>query len=328
MGLGTKALSKMKIAYVTSEGGHLTELLYIHSVIKGADDFFVTFDSPRTRALPIRKFLVPDFWGHPTKVISGLISILGIVVREKPDVIISTGSEIAIPFFFIGKLLGIKTVFIESYTRVDEATATGKIVYPFTDVFLVNWEELLPYHGRKAIFLGGLFKPDGAIDTVQSEARKQVLALVGMNFRTFDRLLKVMDKVAEDSEDEVVLQLGSSEFKPSHAKYFDFKPYDEVLEMIKSSRALVCQGAMCAVDGLIHGCDVIVVPRSSKYGEVLNDHQVVFSEKLAELGLLRTAYDIEDVRSRLMEPPAQGRQKLVINREMIRKMLEKIAALR
>ena len=322
------ALSKMKIAYVTSEGGHLTELLYLSSKINGPDDFFVTFESPRTLALPIKKYLVPDFWSRPTKIISAMVSMIKIIHEEKPDVMISTGSEIAIPFFYLGKLLGIKTVFIESYTRVNEATITGMLVYPLTNIFLVNWEELLPKYGKRAKFWGSMFRPCKKNDTISSEDKNQILALVGMNFRTFDRLLKVMDDVAKHTNNKVLIQLGSSQFKPGHAEYFDYKPYSEVLQLIKGSKALVCQGAMCAVDGLINGCNVIVVPRSSKYGEVINDHQIVFSEKLASMGLLRTAYDLDNVEACLQEEGDPDRPILQINDDMINKLLGDINALK
>jgi UDP-N-acetylglucosamine:LPS N-acetylglucosamine transferase len=82
--------------------------------------------------------------------------MLRILLREKPKLIISTGSEIAIPAFYLAKLLRIKTVFIESWTRVDRPTGTGKIVYPVSDLFLVQWERLLPKYGKKAKYEGAI----------------------------------------------------------------------------------------------------------------------------------------------------------------------------
>ena len=82
--------------------------------------------------------------------------VLHILLKEKPDIIISTGSEIAIPVFYIGKLLGIKTMFIESLCRVKEPSLTGKIVYPVSDVFLVQWEQLLCRFGKKAQYWGNV----------------------------------------------------------------------------------------------------------------------------------------------------------------------------
>ena len=68
--------------------------------------------------------------------------------------IVTTGSGVAAPFIWWAKMLGIKTVFVESITRITEISLTGRMVYPFVDTFLVQWEELLEkypkaqFHGR------------------------------------------------------------------------------------------------------------------------------------------------------------------------------------
>lgn len=59
--------------------------------------------------------------------------------------IISSGAAIAVPFFYIGKLFGSKTVYIEVFDRIDASTLTGKLVYPVTDRFIVQWEEMKKY---------------------------------------------------------------------------------------------------------------------------------------------------------------------------------------
>ncbi|RLC93016.1 MAG: capsular biosynthesis protein, partial [Chloroflexi bacterium] len=75
---------------------------------------------------------------------------------ERPEVIVSTGSEIAIPAFYIARLFRMKTIFIESWTRVVQPTGTGRIVYPVSDVFLVQWEALLSRYGKKARYEGAI----------------------------------------------------------------------------------------------------------------------------------------------------------------------------
>lgn len=50
--------------------------------------------------------------------------------KEKPDLIISCGAAVAVPFFYIGKMMGAKLVYIEVFDRIDKPTMTGKIVYP------------------------------------------------------------------------------------------------------------------------------------------------------------------------------------------------------
>ncbi|RTZ18804.1 UDP-N-acetylglucosamine--LPS N-acetylglucosamine transferase, partial [Streptococcus pneumoniae] len=79
-----------------------------------------------------------------------------ILKKERPDLIISSGAAIAVPFFYIGKLFGSKTVYIEVFDRIDASTLTGKLVYPVTDRFIVQWEEMKKVY-PKAINLGGIF---------------------------------------------------------------------------------------------------------------------------------------------------------------------------
>jgi UDP-N-acetylglucosamine:LPS N-acetylglucosamine transferase len=74
--------------------------------------------------------------------------------EEKPDMILSTGAGVAVPFFYLAKSMGIKTVLVESITRINELSMTAKLVYPIVDELLVQWEELAAkfpkaeFHGR------------------------------------------------------------------------------------------------------------------------------------------------------------------------------------
>jgi UDP-N-acetylglucosamine:LPS N-acetylglucosamine transferase len=59
----------------------------------------------------------------------------------RPDVVVSNGAGVAFPFFLIARLLGRRTVYVEVYDRVDTATMTGRLCYPLSDLFLLQWEE-------------------------------------------------------------------------------------------------------------------------------------------------------------------------------------------
>jgi beta-1,4-N-acetylglucosaminyltransferase len=145
----------MKICLVCSHGGHLTELLHLTEALEGHDTFFITYDSARTRQLE-RKYLLRNIGKSPLLMAYAFLSIFRILRKEKPRLIISTGAEVAIPPFYLAKLLRIKTIFIESWTRVDRPTGTGKIVYPVSDVFLVQWERLLAKYGNSAKYEGAI----------------------------------------------------------------------------------------------------------------------------------------------------------------------------
>lgn len=77
--------------------------------------------------------------------------------KRKPDVIISSGAAVAVPFFYLGKLFGKKLIYIEVFDRIDKPTMTGKMVYPIVDKFIVQWEEQKEVY-KKAINLGSIFR--------------------------------------------------------------------------------------------------------------------------------------------------------------------------
>ncbi|MDY6965779.1 MAG: PssD/Cps14F family polysaccharide biosynthesis glycosyltransferase [Halobacteriota archaeon] len=145
----------MKICLVCSHGGHLTEMLHLMDAFEGNETFFITYEGLRADLKD--KYLLKNIGKSPIRMLLSVPKIARILLKEKPDMIISTGSEIAIPVFYIAKVLMIKTVFIESWCRVSEPSASGRIVYPVSDLFLVQWEQLLKKYGKKAIYRGAVF---------------------------------------------------------------------------------------------------------------------------------------------------------------------------
>ena len=78
-----------------------------------------------------------------------------IIEKEKPDVIITTGALLSFPFCFIGRKKS-KIIYIESFARVNNKSLTGKLIYPFADLFIVQWKSMLKYY-PKAKYTGGIF---------------------------------------------------------------------------------------------------------------------------------------------------------------------------
>lgn len=149
----------MKVCLVGSSGGHLTHLYLLKDFWINEDRFWVTFDKPDARSLLSGEKVVHCY--YPTNrnlknLIKNTFLAIKILFKEKPDVIISSGAAVAVPFFYIGKILGIKTIFVEVFDRFNSPTVTGKLVYPITDKFVVQWEEMLEVY-PKAIYLGGIY---------------------------------------------------------------------------------------------------------------------------------------------------------------------------
>ncbi|MBS4769553.1 UDP-N-acetylglucosamine--LPS N-acetylglucosamine transferase [Carnobacteriaceae bacterium zg-ZUI240] len=152
-------MKNTKICLVGSSGGHLTHLTLLRPYWENKDRFWVTFNKPDANAVLKDEKLYHCY--YPTNrniwnLLRNLFLAFKVLRKEKPSVIISSGAAVAIPFFYVGKLMGIKTVFVEVFDRVDKATLTGKLVYPVSDLFFVQWEEMKKVY-PKAIYIGGIF---------------------------------------------------------------------------------------------------------------------------------------------------------------------------
>lgn len=149
----------MKVCLVGSSGGHLTHLYMLKDFWKDKDRFWVTFDKEDARSILENEKVIPCY--YPTNrniknLIKNTFLAIRVLLKEKPDLIISSGAAVAVPFFYVGKILGAKLIYIEVFDRIDKPTVTGKLVYPIADKFIVQWEEQKKVY-PKAINLGSIF---------------------------------------------------------------------------------------------------------------------------------------------------------------------------
>lgn len=149
----------MKVCLVGSSGGHLTHLYMLKPFWKNKERFWVTFDKEDARSLLKDEKMYPCY--YPTNrniknLIRNTVLAIKVLKKEKPDLIISSGAAVAVPFFYLGKLFGAKTVYIEVFDRIDKPTLTGKLVYPVADKIIVQWEEMKKVY-PKAVNFGSIF---------------------------------------------------------------------------------------------------------------------------------------------------------------------------
>ena len=133
----------MKVCCVGSSGGHLTHLYMLKPFWEDKERFWVTFDKEDARSLLKGEKMYPCYYPTNRSLKALFINTKlawKVLKRERPDVIISSGAAVAVPFFYLGKLFGAKLVYIEVFDRIDKPTMTGKMVYPIVDQFVVEWE--------------------------------------------------------------------------------------------------------------------------------------------------------------------------------------------
>lgn len=149
----------MKICLVGSSGGHLAHLYMLKSFWQDKERFWVTFDKEDARSVLTGERVYPCH--YPTNrnlknLIRNTVVAINVLRKEKPDLLISSGAAVAVPFFYIAKLMGKKLIYIEVFDRIDKPTMTGKLVYPIVDKFIVQWEEMKSVY-PKAVNLGSIF---------------------------------------------------------------------------------------------------------------------------------------------------------------------------
>jgi UDP-N-acetylglucosamine transferase subunit ALG13 len=135
---------RRKVLLACSTGGHLAQLRRLDQWWRQHNTVWVTFDKVDARSLLAGQETV---WAHhpTTRNLPNLLRNFAlawrILRRERFDVIVSNGAGVAVPFFWLSRLLGIVTVYIEVYDRIDLATLTGRLCQPVTDLFLLQWPE-------------------------------------------------------------------------------------------------------------------------------------------------------------------------------------------
>ena len=154
-----KKYNEAKFLIVGSSGGHLTHMYMLKDIWSKHDRAWVTFDKADANSIlkDERKY-----WCHyPTNrnipnLIKNTFLAIKILRKEKPDIIVSSGAAVAIPFFLLGHLFGAKLVYVEVFDRIDKPTVSGKFCYRVADKFIVQWDEQLKVY-PKAINLGQIF---------------------------------------------------------------------------------------------------------------------------------------------------------------------------
>lgn len=134
----------MRVLLVASSGGHLTQLMCLRRWWAGHERLWVTFDTTDAVSKLAGEQVV---WAHhpTTRSVPNLArnTVLAwrTLSRFRPDVVITTGAGVAVPFFWLHRHFAAATVYLEVFDRIDSPTLTGRLCRPVTDLFLAQWPE-------------------------------------------------------------------------------------------------------------------------------------------------------------------------------------------
>lgn len=132
------------IMLVGSSGGHLAQLLALQPWWGTLNRSWVTFETVDASSQLEGEAVL---WAHhpTTRNVVNLARNTLLAVRAlriaRPELIVTTGAGVALPFVAVARAMGIRTIYIEVYDRIDSTTLTARLCRPFVDLFCVQWEE-------------------------------------------------------------------------------------------------------------------------------------------------------------------------------------------
>lgn len=158
-------MKNKKVLFISSTGGHLTELLQLKPLFSKYEYHIITEKDKTNKDLKNKykeriSYLPYGTRSHFFKYIFIylflILKTIYLYFKIRPKVIITTGTHTAGPMCYLGKIFGSKIIYIETFANINKKTATGKLIYPIADLFIVQWEEMLKLY-PKAIYGGAIF---------------------------------------------------------------------------------------------------------------------------------------------------------------------------
>ncbi|MCI6271547.1 MAG: polysaccharide biosynthesis protein [Erysipelotrichaceae bacterium] len=152
-----------KVMFVSSTGGHLSELLKLEPLFKEFDYHLVTEKTKSNISLKEKykvSYLVygtkKQLFSYFFKFAFNILKSFYLFLKYQPDYVVTTGTHTAVPLCYIAHLFKRKVIFIETFANAKSQTQAGKMIYPIADLFIVQWESMLEFYPN-AIYGGWIF---------------------------------------------------------------------------------------------------------------------------------------------------------------------------
>lgn len=281
-----------RVHLACSAGGHIDLLMRVRGALGDREQVWVTQRSQRADALVnegARVRLLPDYDRHPLKgrLLTTVWRSLGLVVRERPRLVVTTGSGLVVPFCLIARLLGATLVFVETSARVSGPSRSGFLLSRIAQSTIVQWPPMLEvYRGsklaRSSVLEQILVKP-------ARDAGEGTFVGVGMHIYPFDRLLRLVDDAVGRGilPGPVVAQTGVSDYHPTHFEAIPWLEPDELEQAVRRACYVVSHaGSGLLATALSSGRRPLVLARRGVLGEHFDDHQEQITGELGRLGLV------------------------------------------
>lgn len=308
----------LKLALCASGGGHVRQILDLEAVWREHDAFFVTEDLALGRSIAAkhRTLFVAHYalgqarLGAPLRMLMAallnLMQSLCIVLRERPDAVITTGAGSMFFVLLCARLWGAKIILIDSFARFAAPSAFARIAGPLAHVRVSQSQAAAASWNATRTF-----DPLRLLDDPRPAKESLLFATVGATL-PFDRLVRMVEAAKRDGllPERVIVQVGDGRYMPVGVEEVrDAIPFDEVKDILRRADIVVCHGGTGSlITALQQGCRVIAVPRLFALGEHYDDHQLEITKAFGQRGLLSVVDQTHDFTAAL----AQARRQMPV----------------
>ena len=130
-----------------------------------------------------------------------------------------------------------------------------------------------------------------------------IFVTVGTHEQPFDRLLRKIDELVENKvlNEKVFVQIGYTNYRPKRFSYETLLTFKEMNNFAKEAKVVITHGGPgSTILASSYGKIPIVVPRQKKYGEHVDNHQVLFSKRLEEKKKVIAVYEMDDLAEKII----------------------------
>ncbi len=134
----------MKVLLISSSGGHWVQMCRLKPAFAGCELVYASTEKSYHEHNPDAPFYyITDAsrW-NKFKLLWQALSVAFLLLKIKPDVIVSTGASIGLFALFLGNKLNVKTIWLDSIANSDELSLSGRKAQKYADLYLTQWEHL------------------------------------------------------------------------------------------------------------------------------------------------------------------------------------------
>lgn len=299
------------ICLSASGGGHFRQLLDLEPLWSRYPHFLVTEDTVLGRSLARREDVefIPHFalgqsrmgkaWAMLSAAARSAWRSLKIMLRRRPDVVITTGAGSQVFVILWARMIGTKVILVDSFARFHAPSKFARIGGPLANVRITQSQlSASNWPGSTA------FDPLRTEPAVATGKSPLLFATVGaiLPLHRLERAVVELKQAGRIPE-EVLLQVGNSDLpRPAvpGLTIVESLPFDELQEVLTRADLVVCHaGTGSIITALAQCCGVVAMPRRVDAGDSYDDHQSEIAEVFAKRGLIEVAHDAEMLASAL-----------------------------